>query len=123
MKGFNFTARLKSFRYAFAGLAWLFRTQHNVWIHCAAAVMVVVAGWYFQVTTTEWALLTLVIGGVFIAEAFNTAIEVLTDKVSPERNEQARIVKDVAAGAVLLAAITAAVIGMIVLGPHVWVWL
>lgn len=117
MKGFSFSARIKSFGYALAGLRYLISTQHNAWIHLVLTVIVVALGFFLHLNTTEWCLIIVAIGLVLLAEAFNTAIEVLTDLVSPHYHAKAKIVKDVSAGAVLVAALMAAVIGFIVFFP------
>lgn len=115
----NLTRRIASFRYAFAGLADLFRTQTNARIHLIATACVLAAGWYFEVSRQEWLVLVLVITGVIAMEAVNTAIEYLTDLVSPQMHPLAGKAKDVAAGAVLVMAIGAVVTGLLVFGPKV----
>lgn len=117
----NFTVRkrLQSFRYAFRGIKYLLKTQHNAWIHLCASLIVIFAGFWFSISTTEWVLVGLAIGLVFTAETFNTAIELLVDKISPEYDKKAGIIKDVAAGAVLFSAIAAAVVGLIVFGTKI----
>ena len=111
--------RIDSFRFAFAGVADLFRSEINAWIHAAAAVGVIAAGFYFSLSVYEWCLVILAIVMVFSAEAFNTALEHLTDLVSPEYHELARRAKDVAAAAVLILAIGAVVIGLLIFGPKI----
>ena len=98
----------------------LVRTQANARIHLLATGLVIAAGFAFHVTRGEWTALAFAIGIVWTAEAVNTALEGLADRISREHDEAIRRAKDVAAGAVLLAAITAAVIGSLVLGPHAW---
>lgn len=98
----------------------MIRTQHNAWIHLAAALLVIFAGFYFSISEIEWIAVTLAIGFVFSAEAFNTSIEWLVDKISPEYDPVAGKIKDVAAGAVLIAAIAAAVTGIIVFYPKIF---
>lgn len=105
--------------FAFRGIYLLFKGEANAWIHLAAAVGVVIAGIVYHITNTEWLFITFAIGCVFSAELFNSAIETLVDKVSPEQHPVAGKVKDLAAGAVLLAAITAAVIGLIIFLPKI----
>jgi diacylglycerol kinase (ATP) len=113
-------ARGKSFACAFRGIALLLHAQANARIHLVATVLVIAAGFAFHVSRGEWLSLAFAIGIVWIAEAANTAIEVLADRITPDRDEQIGRAKDLAAGAVLLAAITAGVVGVIVLGPHLW---
>ncbi|MEO6739243.1 MAG: diacylglycerol kinase family protein [Chthoniobacteraceae bacterium] len=113
-------ARGRSFACAARGVVLILRTQPNARIHLLATVLVVAAGLAFHVTRGEWLPLGFAIGIVWIAEAVNTALEVLADRITRERDEQIGRAKDLAAGAVLLAAITAAFIGMLVLGPYFW---
>ena len=109
---------LKSFSYAFAGLGYLLQTQTNFWIHLLAAGLVLVLSALLGVTGGELAALVLAIGLVLVAEAGNSALEALVDLVSPERHRLARVAKDVGAAAVLLAAICAALVGLLVLLPR-----
>ncbi len=102
-----------------AGIASLVRSQANARIHLLAAVLVVLAGFYFGLNRTEWCLIALSIAVVFAAEGFNTALEHLTDLVSPDHHPLAGKAKDVAAGAVLLAAIGAAAVGALVFLPKI----
>ena len=110
--------RINSFGYAFKGIASLLKREHNAWIHCMAIVVVTLAGFYFGITRTEWCIVCLCFGMVLAAEGFNTAIERLVDLVSPDFHPVAGDVKDVAAGAVLICAIAAAIIGMIIFIPY-----
>lgn len=109
--------RLHSFLYAFKGIYLLFGTQINAKIHLLVALFVLLLGFLFQLFWYEWALILFAIGLVFAMEAANTAIEFLVDLVSPQHNEQAGKVKDLGAAAVLIAAITALVIGLLVFVP------
>ena len=112
--------RGNSFACALRGIAVLLRTQANARIHLLATVLVVAAGFVFRISRGEWVPLAFAIGIVWIAEAVNTAIEALADRITRENDDAIRRAKDVAAGAVLLAAITAAIIGLLILGPHAW---
>ena len=112
-------ARLRSFRYAFAGIVLLFREEHNAQIHATITVLVVVAGVVLRVSPVEWAVLVICIGVVLAAEAFNSAIERIADYLTLERDDRIRDIKDLAAGAVLLCAIAAAIVGLIVFVPHI----
>src|SRR5690606_37992225 len=105
--------RLDSFKYAFAGVSNLFKTQPNAVIHLVAAILAVFLGFFFSISTTEWCFVVFSIALVFGAEAFNTALEHLTDLVSPQRHHLAGKAKDTAAAAVLLIAAGAAVVGLI----------
>ncbi len=110
--------RAKSFTHAGRGL-WIFiKTTHNAWVHLAVLAAAVFMGMYFNITHTDWMMLTFAGGMVLTAEAFNTAIEIDIDLTSPEFHPYARDTKDVAAGAVLISAITAALIGVAIFGPH-----
>ena len=111
--------RLNSFRYAIAGIADMTRSQANVKIHLVATVLVIIAGCYFDLNHTEWCLVVLAIASVLAAEGFNTALEYLTDLVSPNHHPLAGKAKDVAAGAVLLAAIGAAAVGLLIFLPKI----
>ena len=111
--------RLRSFGHAFRGLKVLLQTQHNARIHAVATFMVVAAGALFGISPVEWALVALAVAGVWAAEALNTAIEFLVDLASPELHPLAAKAKDVAAGAVLVAAIGSLVVAVVVFGPHV----
>ncbi len=116
---FSIKKRLSSFGYAFKGLRYMFRTQHNSRIHLVAAAIVVLFGFIFSVNKIEWCLLIFAMGLVFFAELVNTAIEYLTDIISPGFNEKAGRVKDLAAGAVLISAIASAIIGLIIFIPKI----
>ena len=105
------------FNAAFNGIKVFFLTQTNARIHLLFLVLVIVMGVLLKVSTTEWLIIVLCIGMVFTAEMMNTAIEHLTDLVSPTYNKTAGIVKDIAAGAVLLASVAAAVAGFWIFLP------
>jgi len=111
-------ARLNSFRYAFKGIADLLRHTPNARIHLFMTCCVLIAGFFFGITRVEWCILILCIALVFAAEAANTAIEYLTDLVSPEYHQLAGKTKDAAAAAVLLAAIGTAIVGIIIFAPY-----
>lgn len=115
--GFTFRKRLRSFGYAFNGIRLLITKEHNAWIHCFAAVCVVLAGLLMDISKMEWIACVIVIGAVLAAEAVNSAVEALADFVSPEYSEAIKRTKDLAAGAVLLMAMAAAVVGGIIFFP------
>lgn len=117
VKDRSWLARLWCFRDALRGLVVLLSTQANARIHAAATLLVCVAGWWLSLSRNEWLFMVAAIGLVWVAEAFNTAIEFLVDLVSPEIHPLAGTVKDLAAGAVLAASVTAVVIGTLVLWP------
>jgi len=116
---FSIRKRLKSFTYAFKGLILFLKTEHNAWLHLAAAFLVICLGFALKISNYDWCLLSGSIGMVFITEAFNTAIEKLTDVVSPEHSEKAGMVKDIAAGAVLIASMVALVTGALIFIPRI----
>lgn len=117
-ESFSISKRLESFTYAFNGIRTLFSTEHNAWIHLVAALTVMLLGKFFGLSNYEWCLIAIAIGLVFIAEIINTAIEKLTDMISPQYSESAKKVKDLAAGGVLIAAFVAVIIGVFVFGGH-----
>lgn len=95
----------------------MLRSQQNAWVHAAASVIVVITGLLLHLKTNEWCWITLAVISVWSAEALNTAVEFLTDIASPEFHPLAGKAKDVAAGAVLIAAVGAVIIGLLVFGP------
>ena len=114
---FSIAKRLKSFTYAFNGLRVLFKEEHNSRIHLFATICVVVAGVLLKLSVLEWVAVAFAIGLVFCGEIFNSAIEDLSDVVCPERDERIKKVKDLSAAAVLVNAVTAAVVGLLVFLP------
>lgn len=114
--------RVYSFRNAFRGWWYVIRTQRNAWIHALASVLVVVLGFLFDLPLRDWAVLLLAISMVWTAEFMNTAIEAVFDLVSPQQNPLAKVGKDVAAAAVLITAIASALIGFLILGPPLFVY-
>ena len=119
----TFTGRLRSVKFAVRGVRTMIETQHNAWLHAAATVVVAGFGLIVRLSAAEWCWIVLAITSVWTAEALNTAFEFLTDVASPAFHPIAEKAKDVAAGAVLLAACGSVVIGALVLGPHVLNWL
>jgi diacylglycerol kinase (ATP) len=112
--------RAKSFRYAFEGWWHVIRTQSNAWIHAIISVAVILVGFWLQLPARDWAVIILAIGMVWAAEFFNTALEAITDLISPEKNHLAKVSKDVGAAAVLIAAGASIIIGLLILGPPLW---
>ena len=110
--------QLRSIGFALNGLWTLLRTQQNAWIHGCASLLAVAFGITLRISPHEWLWILLAITLVWIAEAFNTALEFLADLVSPEFHPQVKQAKDIAAGAVLIAATGAALIGLIIFLPH-----
>jgi diacylglycerol kinase (ATP) len=111
--------RLTAFRYAFRGIGRLLCCEPNARIHTTAGVCVIIAGFVLKISGMEWIAVVIVTGAVFAAEAFNTAIEQLSDLVSPGYSEAVKRIKDLAAGAVLLTALSAALVGLIIFLPKI----
>ena len=120
IKGF-FLSRLKSFKYAFSGWWFVIRTQRNAWIHMVVSIAVILLSFFLHITAISWALIFLAIALVWIAEFLNTALEAVVDLASNhQQDDLARVGKDVGAAAVLIAAVTSIIIGLLVLGPSLW---
>ncbi|MGE5554408.1 MAG: diacylglycerol kinase family protein [Betaproteobacteria bacterium] len=111
----------ESFRCAFSGLGYALRTQRNLRLHLAAGVIVVGLAAWLRLRPEATALLLVTVAGVMVAEVFNTALEAMMDLVSPDYHPLAGLVKNLAAAAVVLAALFAVGIGLLVLGPPLWV--
>lgn len=111
--------RFRSIRYAMSGIMYMLRYEHNAWVHALATVAVCSVSWYFGLTTVEWCLIIIAILMVWSAEALNTALEFLADVAVPDFHPMIEKAKDVAAGAVLISSIGAVLIGLLILGPHV----
>jgi len=109
----------QSFKYAFQGAFYMFKTESHAKFHLLAAMLTVALGFFFSLTLMEWCLIIICTFSVFAAEAFNTAIEELTNLVSPEHHPLAGRAKDVAAGAVLLTAIGAVSCGVLIFLPKI----
>lgn len=117
---FSIKNQIKSFDYAFQGILYFIKTQHNAWIHLISAIIVIVFGFIYKLNITEWCLITFAIGLVLSLEIINTALEYVSDLVSPEKNLKVKRIKDMAAGGVLISAITAAIIGLIIFIPKIF---
>jgi diacylglycerol kinase len=113
----SFKKLMRSFGYAFKGLAYATRTQLNFRIHLMATLIAVFAGYALHISVNEWQWVILSIALVLICELFNTALEYLVDLVSPDYNELAGRVKDIAAAAVTIAALFALITGLIIFLP------
>lgn len=113
---------IRSFSYAFEGIVALFRYENNARFHLIAAFGVVLLGIVLGLERFEWALVAIVIGAVWAAEAFNTAIEKLCDLVSPDYHPQIKAAKDLAAAGVMITSVVAVVVGAIVFGGKLWCW-
>ena len=114
---FSITKRLKSFGHAFNGLKTAFKGEHNLRIHLVAVILVVILGIYFKIEIVEWTILTLTIGFVIAMELLNSSIENLADYACKEQHPMIKKVKDIAAGAVLVSAISALIVGLLVFIP------
>lgn len=115
---FSIKERLHSFSYAFEGLKLFFTREHNVRIHLAVTLVTIAMGFLVGLSAMEWVAIVLTIAVVLAAEAFNTAVEYLCNFVSPQKDQRIKAIKDVAAGAVLLCAIAAVVVGLIIFLPY-----
>jgi diacylglycerol kinase len=111
---------IRGFHYAFSGLWYAIRTQRNMRVHLLIALLAIILGILLHISAVEFAMIFVAITGVFIAEMFNTVFELCVDLASPTYHPLAKIAKDVAAGAVLLSAMLAVVIGLFVFVPHLW---
>ncbi len=111
---------MASFKHAFEGLWYVLSSERNARIHLTIAALVGALGIWLRLTPLEWALIVAAIALVFAGEMLNTVVELTLDLVMPDENSLAKHAKDVAAGAILVASIAAAVIGVIILGPRLW---
>ena len=112
-----FRGRLAAFRPAFQGWAHVWRTTPNAWIHAAITAIVIALGIWVDLDRNSWIVILLAAGLVWVAEFLNTALEAVVDLASPRKHKLARAAKDVSAGAVVIAALVAVIIGTLVLGP------
>ena len=115
---FTLAARLKSFGYAFEGIGFMLRTQHNAWLHGLASIAVIALALYCDVSAQDWRWLIVAVTMVWVGEAVNTAVEYVCDVVSPDYNLAVKRAKDIAAGGVLIAAAGAALIGGLTFWPY-----
>ena len=116
MNRFTARTRIRSFRFALRGVWTMLRTQHNAWIHAVATAGAIGAGIAFRISPAEWLAITVVVVAVWTAEALNTAFETLCDVASPDFHPAVERAKDIAAGAVLISALGAIVVGLLVFG-------
>ena len=110
---------IKSFKHAFDGIWVALKTERNLKIHITIMILVIMFGVILKISTIEWLICIILFGLVIALELMNTAIETVVDMITLERNPKAKIAKDVSAGAVLVAAIAAAVIGLIIFVPKI----
>ncbi|MFP7253330.1 diacylglycerol kinase family protein [Terribacillus goriensis] len=107
------------FRYAWNGIRWTFLEERNFRIHTIAAIIALITGMILRINPAEWAAILLSIGFVIVTEMINTVVELMMDHLSPEQSKAAGLIKDIAAGAVLIAAITAICVGLVVFVPEI----
>ena len=122
---FTLTGRVRSFRHAARGIWFVLRSQHNAWLHAVATVLALILAGVLEWTVTHfsaaaWCSLVIAIVLVWVAETFNTGLEVLAEAITSERHPVLKVAKDVAAAAVFLAAIGAMVVGLILFLPPLW---
>lgn len=108
-----------SFKYAIEGIWTSFKTERNMKIHIFIMILVIIAGIILKINKLEWIICIILFAIVIGSELFNTSIETIVDMVMPEKNEKAKIAKDVSAGAVLVVAIGAAIIGLVIFVPRI----
>ncbi len=116
---FSFSGRVRSVLHALSGLGEMLKTQHNAWVHAVATLLVIALGISLGISKTEWCFIIVAVMFVWVAEALNTAFELLCDVASPDFHPVVKKSKDVAASAVLLSAIGAVAIGFMVFSPYV----
>lgn len=110
----------KSFKHAFEGIFSSFKAERNMKIHILIMVLVIIAGFLFNISKIEWIACIFLFAIVISAELFNTAIETIVDMIMPEKNDKAKLAKDVSAGAVLMLTIGAVIIGLIIFLPKIF---
>ena len=117
---FSIIARLKSFKNAFSGVRALLKSEHNARIHLIILILVIVTGIMLSISSIEWIVILVVTGLVFVSECFNTAVEYLSNVVSPGYDDKIKMVKDIAAAGVLIAAVISVIIGIVVFLPKIY---
>lgn len=114
------SGRLKSVSYAVKGAIKLIRTEHSIMVQFSLGILITIAGFYFQISATEWLFQTMAVGFVMSVEGLNTAVEKMADFIHPNYHERIGFIKDIAAGAVFFAALTAITIGLIIYVPLIF---
>lgn len=117
---FSPSKRIESFKHAIHGLRSLFLQEPNARIHLLASIVVLLASWYFDIDRMEWIAVLMCIGMVISAEIFNTSIENICDHISPEYHQRIKIIKDLAAAAVLVTALIALIVAAFIFGPRIF---
>jgi diacylglycerol kinase (ATP) len=120
LQKFSLSRRGRSLYHALTGIRRFFKTEHNAWLHLAATIGVLALAIIYRLNSMETVLLVFAMGFVWAAELFNTCIEKVMDFISTEKHPQIKLIKDMAAGAVLIAAITSLVIGLILFIPKIF---
>ena len=115
-----FVSRAHAFRHAFRGWWYVLCTQRNAWLHAVVTTLVVLVAFWLHLAMRDWAVLLLTIALVWTAEFINTALEAVVDLASPQQHPLAKVGKDVGAAAVLIAALTSILVGLLILGPLLW---
>jgi diacylglycerol kinase len=115
-----FVSRAHAFRHAFRGWWYVLCTQRNAWLHAVVTTLVVLVAFWLHLAMRDWAVLLLTIALVWTAEFINTALEAVVDLASPQQHPLAKVGKDVGAAAVLIAALTSILVGLLILGPPLW---
>ena len=115
-----FRSRRRSFSHAFHGWWYVIRTQRNAWIHIVISLAVIVLAFWLRLSLRDWAVLVVTMALVWTAEFINTALEAVVDLASPDHHPLAKVGKDVGAAAVLIAALTSILVGLLILGPPLW---
>jgi len=110
---------IKSFYYALSGIIYAIRTQRNMKIHTLALIVVIAAGFWLELSSLEWSIVLIMAGIVIVCEMLNTALEALVDLETQDYHSLAKIAKDVAAGAVLIASILSVIVALLIFGPKI----
>jgi len=116
---FSILKRIESFGFAFNGLKILIKEEHNSRIHLFVAIVIVIVSFIFQISSSEWILILFSISFVLVTEIINSAIENISDFISPEKHNSIKKIKDLAAAAVLISSITALIVGLIIFLPKI----
>lgn len=122
-KGRSRYHRILSFKYAFEGIYAAVKEEPNLKFHLLAALVVILAGLYFNISRFDWIVVFLLIGLVLTLELTNTAIEAIVDSFTPDQHPRAKYAKDISAGAVLILSLVSAVAGLIIFLPYITAWL
>ncbi len=118
---FSLVNRFKSFTYAWSGIKELLKSEHNSWVHLFLTITAVILGFIVNIAIGEWIALIICMAMVWAAEIFNTCIEKFLDFISTENHPQIKLIKDMAAGAVLIASLAALIVGAIIFIPKIFV--